>query len=734
MDVETKVATSTGGGGGRHTLEKDRQWRTDIYNYIKNLLTIANNDKSHTLELYNENLETSEREDAMLDRYAERYGNIKNVPEALRVLLKRVEQYREIIDACWVAREEYVISVVEPKKERKDPIMAPVRPTLALLQTTLDELDDAAMLVEVRALTTVPSDEEVSKNPLKLFTRFDSEVSDNVLLVTCDQRRGVLHEGPIDIAYMKSACLTLGNGLFLARSQFENPQSINGVYTAQDISKNQIITFCEGRVVKDGDLPRDRKMMVMAQFFRGAPTLGLPHWYLLMDEDDKGMPVTGDTVQGLAQDVNGAGGFLHDCLDLELYRQVMSPPQTGGDGSNKKEGESDLTEIESESGDRSEDDSGDDGAIGPHKLRPHATDPELAAESGNKDVVRPCVNCVMEIYDDPYNQSVRDAAFQHGHELCVMLSPKHSVLVIKATRTIRRGEELVVKFPDVVWSNYLRGGHVPQPLGRPELTSVASMPNQSLREAAASLRKSLDIELISQRHHSHPLSKDAPTFDPDYIEPYEPPTTEEEEEEEEEEAVGSMDEEEELEEVGEEEGDDDDDEEEEEEMEALIEGVELDIQKLESRITATDARHPDLVDIRALFHRVETAGDDITDEVYKSMVIELLERARLLFNDATLIYYALEEGLMVRAKNQITQRLDENSDAYKLYQEFYTIRKKIEQLAVSDAINHTTVNEKAIKELERARKEKRGALEKAWKKEQQQQKTGKLGADATDFL
>lgn len=696
----------------------------DIFGAIKHLLNVANDVKKESLlELYNETRVAEEALVALELLMAEKYG-AQQMPQAVSEKLDQMREHLGKVLQGWEKRQQLFITYKDPDKKPKDEALAPVLAHLPLLAVLIEEVQSMAELVDVVVHAIIP--DRVSYTPLKLSVLFDTENERQpYTLETMDQHRNILHEGPIDCFHIKSQCLAVNKGLYLAPSQFKNPHSVNGVYAAQDISKYQIITFVEGQVKSDYNLPdsEDPSFLLMFQIFRGLASVGLMNWYLVANRDERGLLYSSDMEEVVlinpSVQVVGAGGLMHDCLNLEKYRRLMGDVVTqsmisggggkkkgytgGGGGGDDEEGD----EVGEEERSMDEQTSGEEGVdsdivtgggLG-DDVRPNAKDFEavVAAQGKNNNAERPCINAVVQIYDDPYNQLIRETAMKHGPEFLVLLDPKHTVVVVEALRTIRRGEEILVKFDEKVWSNYAGGrGHTPQPLDTKEPLSQYSLDDPDLRPYLSALKQSTQRELARQKSLVYPLvpANALPLYEEGFLDRYQKPT------------------------VNDEESSEDDDEGEDEEsdsgVEIVVEDDESDpemyykprkmgekLDTLADRLAAGDVRRADIAFVKSLMKRV--AEEAMDDDVYMALVNEIIVRVARLVDQNEVQFYVMETNLYKQSIDNFKGELDETRESYRRYLELQGLRKKIELLVISDAVNDTDESRGAIEQLEKQR-------------------------------
>jgi hypothetical protein len=178
---------------------------------LKSLLSIANNDQSDVLGLFNRTRAAMEAIDGLQATLEDRYGAQGDLPQALAQKLELLQaKWRLVMDA-WTAREAYVARVADSgKKPEKDRLMAPAVTNLPLVQELLLEISDVAMLVDVQQHSTAPvPTAHYLLNPYKLFAvSFDPAANKaqvlqedaaalrvrRTQLYTKDQRGQVLHQ------------------------------------------------------------------------------------------------------------------------------------------------------------------------------------------------------------------------------------------------------------------------------------------------------------------------------------------------------------------------------------------------------------------------------------------------------------------------------------------------------------------------------------------------------------
>ena len=152
--------------------EGEEARRKEIRARLKSLLSIANNDQSDVLGLYNRTHAAAEAIERLAADTEGRYGRQAALPEALADKLGLLEQKWVLVKQAWEARQRYLARVDNPKKQEKDRLMEPAVANLPLVQELLLELSDFAMLVEAQANTTSPpppTGTHVHTNPYKLF-------------------------------------------------------------------------------------------------------------------------------------------------------------------------------------------------------------------------------------------------------------------------------------------------------------------------------------------------------------------------------------------------------------------------------------------------------------------------------------------------------------------------------------------------------------------------------------
>ena len=584
--------------------------------------------------------------------------------------------------------------------------------------------------------------EYVYRTPLKLFINFNPRLTPEPYeMRTTDQRRRLIHRfNSIDLPHIKQSCLSVNKGLFLAPSQFPNPHSTNGLWAAQDISKHQVITFVEGQALDDDALPPNEVFMLFFEQFHGSPSAGLAHRYLLAGRDQQGTPFSSDSEQVVQVDatrqVIGAGGLAHDCLNVEKYRRLMSAMETEVVVSEKKrdadkEDGEEINKGEERSVDEEEDEQSDIvGGHGPGDeetgVRPLVPDPE-SADQDEGDATRPAINAVIRIYDDRYNQTIRAVAKTYGYEFLTELKSEHSIVILEALRTIRRGEEIVIKFDEKVWLDYLQGGHQAALLGKQNLAQELNA--IELRGAKDQLRQALGKEDRRQAAIKYPLvslSK-VPAYDPEFIDTYEgmhggpkpaqtakthhngPQEELEELESVEEEGESDYDSDDDSEttagsfEVEEDSEEDEDEEKEDEDPNFRPRAMRKELESLERRLDPLDVRLVDIPVIRQLLDRIARDEATMSDDEYQAAVIEVLMRQSMLTDEEEVKYFLAESDLN-KQSHTVGGKLDTSRESYRQLLELQALRKKIEQLRLSDALKDVDESVEMIAQLRRERK------------------------------
>ena len=323
------------------------------------------------------------------------------------------------------------------------------------MKKLLDDYVDTTKILTLTSNVSIPP--QVELTGIKLFIRIEEtrlpdteDQRHDILVFTEDQYHDILSKGQINVNYIKSTAMTINNGLFLAESQFPDPISRNGVFAAQDISKNQVITFYEGRVVRDSDLPTDRRLLRLTRLFTGSATRSIPSWYILGDEVG-GNLVSSDTPAIINSTGMGAGGFIKDCIDLE--RMIRNRAILGDGDDMTVENEKKIISEGSASGEEEEEDYDQFLSTGSYsdQFRPRVKDPE------DDGATRSCINVALRVYDDRYNELIRDkvSSSTGNIDYLNLLDPSHTIVVVEALRTIRKGEELFMSYGDTLWGEYL---------------------------------------------------------------------------------------------------------------------------------------------------------------------------------------------------------------------------------------------------------------------------------------
>jgi hypothetical protein len=417
--------------------------------------------------------------------------------------------------------------------------------------------------------------------------------------------------------------MTVNEGLFLSPSHFPDPISKNGVYTSQDISKNQIITFYQGRLVRDCDLP-ERPMLNVARLLLGSAKSSIHTLYLLGDEKEDGTRLTSDSESLVESEGIGAGGFIKDCINLE--RMIKSRGRVEDDSVEEiiVEGGGDGEDVIGSNDSSYDDDDDDDADPGQFisinsycdQFRLRVKDPESEGE------MRSCINVALRVYDEQYNELIRDkvSASLGNTAYLRLLDPTKTIVVIEALRTIRAGEELFMAYSDTLWEEYLGWRKVPK---------ILPYPNTSIPTPDPTLAKQLSDSIKHQ-----PFIFRVP-FVEGITDPYEPLDDEvEEEEEEEEDSQGMIV-------IGEEEdGDSYDD---------LIEEYEQKLVSMESFSSGSKSVKKDAMEeVKRLIGLFKTLLEKAVDSEETALLlynefVEIMVRMNMLEDDEETLYYSAEQ-------------------------------------------------------------------------------------------
>jgi hypothetical protein len=592
-----------------YTVENDR--RSVVLKMVDNLLKIIRS--AEYLALYNQT--------QVLRRKAE---GVQEVQEEIQEL-----------DLLWIRHGDTNVGNGKALKSIKQKMGELIQS----ITTKLKELEEASKITILTNNLIFPT--QVTKTGIKVFIR--PEDRDPVIVL--DQSGNILQSEKINIKFMKKILMNVNEGLFLAPSQFPDPISKNGVYTAQDITKNQVITFYEGRVVKDSELP-ERRVLNIARLLLGSTTASINTLYVVGDERADGGRITSDDamVEGM-----GAGAFIKDCIDLkrmqknrkisekDVLEEVVSEDSVElivvEDGE-----EDDLVGGRNSLSEESEDaDFGQFLSIGSYcdQFRLRVKDPEREGE------MRSCINVALRVYDDQYNEIIRNKVSSSPDytNYLKLLDPTRTIIVIEALRTIRAGEELFLAYSDTLWEEYLGWRKVPKVPSYPDTnrpTPDTKMSN-ALKDAAA---------------HS-PFVIRVP-FVEGVVEVYEPLDDEEDDEEEEDEDYGEGSEASDGGSMGSvEEGEGDS-------YDELIEDYERKLVSMESFSSGSrSARNDAITVVKTLINNfklmLEMAAD--TEEtatlLYKEF-IEIVVRMNMLEDDNETLFYSAEQSIGTNTTDPIT--------------------------------------------------------------------------------
>jgi hypothetical protein len=148
---------------------------------------------------------------------------------------------------------------------------------------------------------------------------------------------------------------------------------------------------------------------------------------------------------------------------------------------------------------------------------------------------------------------------------------------------------------------------------------------------------------------------------------------------------------------------DEDEEKEDEDPNFRPRAMRKELESLERRLDPLDVRLVDIPVIRQLLDRIARDEATMSDDEYQAAVIEVLMRQSMLTDEEEVKYFLAESDLN-KQSHTVGGKLDTSRESYRQLLELQALRKKIEQLRLSDALKDVDESVEMIAQLRRERK------------------------------